>query len=565
MITAYWNKYLPLTLYLLSTLSLSAQDSLVGERLRVFNEQFFAAQNAKLREENEKALVLFEALYQKDPSNALVCYELAQLYASDEAEQDAIFYAERASALEPENAWYLRLKHAVYGQFDKPLLLIESLQKALIVHPKNENLRFQLAEAYYRNGDAAIAIAELDRLEDQIGIQEEISNQKKSLYLELGDLDGARIELEKMIKAYPKKIDYYGALGQLYQANNQEEKAFKVFQQMLAMDSLDPRPHLDLANYYQQSGQFRKSLFHLKKAMTSKQLDMERKIAVLLSLFEASRSDSTLKAESFKLLDEIVTQKPADPRVYALYGDYLSREGRDTAAVRYYKKALSFGQKFQVWEQILLIEIQNRNFEALRQDAPEAMLAFPNQPLPYLLGGIAFKEGKDYERAGDYLQDGLAFVFNNARLQTEFHLHLAEVFHYLEDHQESDYHFEEVLAVNPSHAGALNNYAYYLSLRKDRLTEALQMSERANQISPNNPVYLDTEAWILYQLGNYREARVKIEKALKFLGAAEVEILEHYGDILLKLEEPALAKAQYQKALEIEERPDLRNKLNQVP
>lgn len=565
MITASWNKYLLLTILVLSGLSLSAQENLDGERLRLFNEQFFAAQNAKLRDEHEKALVLFEALYQKDPQNPLVCYELAQLYAQEEAESDAIFYAERAFALDPENPWYLRLQLAVYGQFGKNQLLVQTLNKAVLDHPEEENLRFQLAEAYYRNGQIKESIEELDKLENQVGLREEISNQKKSLYLEVNDLDGARLELEKLIKAFPQKLDYQGALGQLYQANNEPEKALEIFQGMLEVDSLDPRPHLDLANYYQQSGEYHRSLYHLKKAMTSKQLDLDRKVAVLLSLFDASQSDSALTAESFALLDQIVAQEPADARIYALYGDYLSREGRDEEAVKYYKQALEYGEKFQIWEQILLIEIQNRNFEGLRQDAPLAMESFPNQPLPYLLGGIAAKEGKDYPQAQEYLEDGLAFVFNNARLQTEFHLQLAEVYHYQENHSESDYHFEEVLAINPSHAGALNNFAYYLSLRKEKLQEALKMSTKANEISPNNAVYLDTKAWILYQLGRFAEAQVEIEKALGLMPQPEAEILTHYGDILWRLEKYPLAKEQYQKALNLEDSEALRQKLNQVP
>lgn len=564
-ITAFWNKYLLLSLFVLSGLSLSAQESLDGERLRLFNEQFFAAQNAKLRDEHEKALVLFETLYQKDPQNALVCYELAQLYAQDESESEALFYAERAFSLDPENPWYLRLQLAVYGQFGKNQLLLQSLNEAVLNHPEDENLRFQLAEAYYRNGQIKEAIRELDLLENQVGLREEISNQKKSLYLEINDLEGARLELEKMIAAFPKKLDYRGALGQLYQANNEPDKAFAVFQAMLEIDSLDPRPHLDLANYYQQSGAYRRSLFHLKKAMSSKQLDIDRKVAVLLSLFDASRSDSVLTAESFALLDEIVAQEPADARIYALYGDYLSREGRDLEAIKYYKQALSYGEKFQIWEQILLIEIQNRDFAGLRQDAPQAMEAFPNQPLPYLLGGIAAKEGKEYELAQEYLEDGLAFVFNNARLQTEFHLQLAEVHHALGNHLESDNQFKEVLALNPSHAGALNNFAYYLSLRKVQLQEALKMSSKANDISPNNPVYLDTKAWILYQLGSYTEAQVEIEKALSIMPEAEAEILTHYGDILWRLGKHAQAKEQYQKALNLEDSEALRQKINQVP
>lgn len=565
MITAFSNKYLLSIFLILSGLSLSAQENLTGERLRLFNEQFFAAQNAKLREEYEKAFVLFEALYQKDPDNALVCYELAQLHAQEEQEQDAIFFAERAHSLEPDNDWYFRLQLAIYEQFGRSQERISSLEKSLDKKPDQEALRFQLAEAYYRAGKPSLAIEQLDILEKKVGLQEEISNQKKSLYLEIGNFDGAKTELEKLIKQYPRSLDYRGALGQLYQANGFPEKALETYLEMLEIDSLDPRPHLDLANYYQQSNQFGQSIYHLKKAMMSTQLDMERKIAVLLGLFEASNSDSILKRETFKLLDEIVKQEPADARVYALYGDYLSREGKDLEAVKYYKKALSYGEKFQIWEQILLIEIQNRDFAALREDASEAILAFPNQPLPFLLAGIAFKESADYEGSRDLLEEGINLVFNNSRLQTEFNLQLAEVNYRMENYSESDYHFDQVLDINPNHAGALNNYAYYLSQREERLPEALEMSEKANTISPNNPVYLDTKAWIHFKLGELELAKTHIEQAIQTSTQLSAEILEHYGDILWELGDKAPALEQYKRALEIEDSPRLRDKIKRQP
>lgn len=565
MTIAYWNKYIASICILLGSLSLSAQSKIEGERLRLFNEQFFAAENAKLREEYDKALVIFEALYQKDPESALVCYELAQLYAREEEEQDALFYAEKACKIEPENPWYFRLKLAVYGQFGKSELLIKSLEEATKKHPQDEDLLFQMAEAYYRNGQAQKAIESLNKLEAISGPHEEISNQKKSIYLEMGNLEGAIAELQKLIEIYPKNLDYRGSLGQLYQANNLDEKAFEVYQGMLAIDSLDPRPHLDLANYYQQKGEFHQSLYHLKKAMSSKQLDMERKIAVLLSLFDASRSDSLLTAKSFELLDEIVSQEPADARIYAMYGDYLSREGRDDEALTYYKKALEYGEKFQIWEQILLIEIQNRKFDALKVDAPLALESFPNQPLPYLLAGIAFKESKEYSKARDYLEDGQIYVFNNARLQTEFNLHLAEVSHELGQHLESDQYFDAVLSINPKHAGALNNYAYYLSLRNERLKDALRMSTDANTISPSNPVYLDTQAWVLHQLGRDEEAREVIEKALSLLAKPEPELAEHYGDILIGLGEKELARKQYELANGLQSSPALKAKIKALP
>jgi len=563
-ITAYWNKTSLFIGLLIISFSLSAQKELEGERLRLFNEQFFAAQNAKNRGDAEEALVIFESLYKKDPKNAAISYELAQLYAAEEAPEKSIFHAERAYSLDPDNSWYLKLKLAVYRQFDKQ----EALQKALLqtIERSDEKSvwRFQLAEAYYQDEEPQKALEQLELVEQEIGLSEQISNQKKSIYLELGDLEAAANELKKLIAAFPRKLDYRGALGQLYQANGENEKAMEMYQSMLALDSTDPRPHLDLANYYRIEGEYCQSIYHLKKAMVSRELDMERKIAVLLSLFEASQNDSLLRIEAFQILDEIIALEPEDPRIYAMYGDYLSRDGKDREAVAYYKKALKYGEQFAVWEQILLIEMQNRMFDALREDAPEASLSFPNQPLPYLLGGIAFNEGEEYQKALEMLESGVNYVFDNPQLQFEFYVQLAAAYHQLESHRESDSYFEKALAISPNNAVALNNYAYYLSLRRENLRKALAMSTKANEISPQNPVYLDTKAWILFEMKRLEEAREVMEQALSLMSNKEAEVLEHYGDILAALGENEAAAKAYQEALSLEPNAQVEAKISKL-
>lgn len=561
-ITASWTKaFFGLSLILIS-FSLSAQKELEGERLRLFNEQYFAAQNAKNRGDSEEALVIFESLYQKDPENAAISYELAQLYAADEAAEKSFFHAERAASLDPDNSWYFKLKLAVYRQFEQNESLQKALREKIAQSEEKAEWRFQLAESYYQSGEAKKSLAELELIEIEIGINEQISNQKKGIYLELGELDLAAAELRKLITAYPKKLEYRGTLGQLYQANNRPEEALALFKSMVEIDSLDPRPHLDLANYYRLEGDFAKSLYHLKNAMASNQLDMERKIAVLLSLFEASQSDSILRKEAFSILDDIIALKPEDPRIYAMYGDYLSREGKDKEAVAQYKQALVYGQKFPIWEQILLIEMQNRMFDDLRKDAPEALSSFPNQPLPYLLAGIAFNENNRGEKALDYLEEGVAYVFDNPQLKFEFLIQSAAAHHQLENHAESDDYFDQALVINSNSALALNNYAYYLSLRGENLDKALVMSKKANEISPKNPVYLDTMAWVLHRDNKNEEARKVMEEALGLMKTAEPEMLEHYGDILMALGENDLAKENYLKAQSLDPKPDLSKKID---
>ena len=111
-------------------------------------------------------------------------------------------------------------------------------------------------------------------------------------------------------------------------------------------------------------------------------------------------------------------------------------------------------------------------------------------------------------------------------------------------------HDEKAMKYDTTNAVIYNNYSYYLSLRNERLDKALQMAEKANRLSPGNPTYLDTYAWVLYQLGRYEEARAQIKQAVSLDRTNNKELFIHYGDILYKLNDPFMASFYWKKAQE---------------
>jgi len=549
-ITAFWNKSLFLLVLISFSLSLSAQSKLKGERLRLFNENFFAAQNFKLRGESEKAEALFGELYRIDSENATVCYELAQLAIAREDQNNALFYAERAMELDSENHWYMLLCAAIYKQaqlHDEQLIIYQKLLKS---DRENLDFRYELAQAYLEEDQMELALAHIDTIENTLGPLESLIELKKIAHLKANNIDGAAAAIKQLIDKDPNNLDNYGALGQLYQINGRDSEALEIYHKMVDLDSNDPRPHLDLANYYRQVNNREASLHHLRKAMQSPRLDVERKIGVLVSLFAASLKDSTLAKEAYIMLNDIVKSEVEDPRIYAMYGDYLSRDGKDAEAIGFYKKALNIEQKYQLWEQILLIEIQNRLFDSLRQDAPAALEFYPNQAFPYLLAGIAFNEAKESEEAISYLENGLNYVVQNPNLKLEFYLQLAAAYHITKDHQQSDAYFDKALTINSENATALNNYAYYLSERGEKLEKALSLTQKSNRLSPNNPIFLDTWAWVLFQQKNYPAALKKMEELLGLTNKHDAEVLMHYAEILEANKRFEEAIAQYKLALE---------------
>lgn len=555
--TAGWTKFLSLLLVIsFSPVLLFSQeegDPLSKKERGAFNEMFFEAEKQKNLGNLEKALDLYEGLYKMNTTNATVCFELAQIYAAGNKPDDALFYAERAASLEPENKWMLMFLASAYRNFDNQQKEIEVFKKLVQLDSLNPDYRFELALSYQQYERYDEAIGALNELEAILGVNEIISTQKKEIYLEQGDLNAAVKEIEKLIKTYPKNIEYYGTLAQIYMVNGKEKDALKVYNKMLEIAPNDPRPHLDLAQYYKGQRDFEKSIYHLKKAMASPTLEIDKKIGVLLSLYDASDNDTTLRKESYHMLATIIEQNPNDPKAYAIYGDFLSRDQKNKEALAMYKKAtaLDGGSIYDVWNQILLIEIQTEMWDSLAVDGPTVVDLFPNQPVPYFFSGVALNMTKQLDEAAEYLEAGLPYVIGNPRLKEQFYSQLADVYHQMEEHKESDKYFDMALALNENNPTALNNYAYYLSVRNEKLDKALRMSEKSNNLSPNNAIFLDTWAWILYQQKNYPKALEVIEKAMIHGGGKSGEVVEHYGDILYKngMKDKALEQWQKAKAL----------------
>ena len=64
--------------------------------------------------------------------------------------------------------------------------------------------------------------------------------------------------------------------------------------------------------------------------------------------------------------------------------------------------------------------------------------------------------------------------------------------------------------------------------------------------TPEEPAYLDTYAWVLYQMKSYERAKLFLEKAL--LKSKDATIIEHYGDVLFHLGDKKEALNQWKRA-----------------
>ena len=61
------------------------------------------------------------------------------------------------------------------------------------------------------------------------------------------------------------------------------------------------------------------------------------------------------------------------------------------------------------------------------------------------------------------------------------------------------------------------------------------MAKEANNQVPDSPNFIDTYAWVLFLKGNFTEAETLLKKAISLSARPNGIILEHFGDVLFKL------------------------------
>ena len=94
--------------------------------------------------------------------------------------------------------------------------------------------------------------------------------------------------------------------------------------------------------------------------------------------------------------------------------------------------------------------------------------------------------------------------------------------------------YDSALVYNPGNTAVLNNYAYYLALENRSLDKALEMSHRTLVDEPDEVIYIDTYAWILFLQGRYSDALVYAEKLMQASGEHSAVEYHHCGDIYAK-------------------------------
>jgi len=496
------------------------------------------------------AIELYKVVLKENDNVAAAHYELGSLLALLGDLDAAETHLKKAYNLYPDVSWY-------FDSYIEVLVMEKNFKEAskllldrIDAFPQEIEYKFQLANLYFRQQKGKKALKILDNIEDRYGLSDKVVLLKASIYESEGDFKNALVEVEKIIDFFPESVDYYVVAAELATKSKQKDLAADFYLKVMDLDSTNIFAITNLTDYFREKGQTDNSLYYLNKSFSSKEIDYDKKMAILSYYLSDDAFNREHHSYLEAMLQTMMETYPEKRDVFLFATDFFI-QGKD------FNKALDAlmpvlvekEKRYALWKQgIVLANYTGRN-QDLFTICNTAISVFPDSADIYFYKGIAEFELNKFEMAIHSLgrMDSIDNISGDMKLQAD--VLIAESYNSLGQYTISDSLFRFIIKSYPANYVVMNNFGYYLSLRGESLEEAKQLSYETVVNNPGNATYLDTFAWILYKMGNFTEAEYYISQALDKGGNNDPDVNEHAAEIHISLGSVDIARAYLQKAL----------------
>lgn len=521
---------------------------------RKFDYFYYAALNAKALNNYDEALDLFQHCYALDSTNAAVLVELAAFHNVSDDRESAWKLVKEAVTYDPDNYYYNMILADLGKSLDLNNEVVEIYNRLLKLYPEKVDIFFELSNIYSSMGELDKAIESLDSLQKYTGSNDAVAMNKFRFYKLAGEKEKAFKEIETIVEKNPDNIQYILMVGELYLDDYQNEKALEYFKKAEQIDAESPALILAMVKYYEKTGDKEASINEIQKAIANSKMELDTKLQLLsryIALLNQGKQDLNAAQPLFNSLFE---QYPNNSEINLIYGDVLLiQEKKDEALQHFEAYVRDYPEDPTGYDQMLRILLPDTSAtKKVIEITEKGIENIPDAPQFYFYLALIKAQQEKYKQSLQIFEQGLENAeFKNPLIKSDFYGQMGDINYMMKNEKTAFEFYEKALDINPQNLPVLNNYSYYLSLKRKDLDKAEKMSALTVKAEPTNATYLDTYAWVLFEQGAYTMAKIYIEKAIEY-GEEEIsaEVWEHYGDVLAVTGDLKKAVEQWRKARE---------------
>ncbi len=515
-----------------------------------FDYIFQEAMRQKLANKYDAAIDLFDYCRQLDPYSGAVLYELSELYRYVKNDSLAIQALEFACKLYPENYWYKNKLVSFYLEQRRTDEALKNVEDMARLFPEKGEVLGMLLELYENKNDYANMVKVLDKIEVKEGKSEQLSMEKFRLFLQMNDEKRAFEEMENLADEYPNDLRYQVVIGDLYLDAGKKEEALKQYKMVEVQDSTNMTLLLSMANFYHQEGNEARYQEYISKVLTNKDVDDVTRVRMLGVLVRENLDTHADSTYLLALFDKVLQEPQEHTDILELKVRYMVTKNMPISEVKpVLHQMLDIDPENDMARHMLLkYAVEENDHQSIVNICKPAVEYNADSPVFYFYMGVEYYLIDEKEKSMDALRSGLNRVENEMdeenrfKIRTHSYALLGDIYHQLGQDDKAFQAYDSCLIYNKNDAMVLNNYAYYLSLKKKDLQRAEEMSRLSNELEPDNATYLDTYAWVLFQQKRYDEAKQYMDKVVELMERDGEEMSDDVQDHIKQINKKAKKK-----------------------
>jgi tetratricopeptide (TPR) repeat protein len=344
---------------------------------------------------------------------------------------------------------------------------------------------------------------------------------------------------------------------------NAETKALAVLQRAAKLKPSDLRVKLRLADGFNLLGKTEEAAKFYEEIVkdlpdTSPQFDRVR--AALADIYIQNHDNKRATEQ----LQAIVRNNPTDAQTYYVLGTIAYEETNYLKAIEYFSNCILFNPDYEpAYYNLATAQMGAEQLPSALQTIDRQRRRFGQSFSVEYLSGIAYSARKDFTNALQHFTTAELLGKNGDtnRLTDAFYFHLAAAYERTGDYTQAEKYFEASLRLSPDSPETLNYLGFMWAEHGMKLDRAREYIAKALKQDPKNAAYLDSMAWVLYQLHQPKPALDYALKALHNSDQDDATLFDHIGDIYNALGQKEKALQAWNKSVSLEANDTIRKKI----
>ncbi len=498
----------------------------------------------------ERAYKKLSLLSIKYPQNDAVYFYIGKYHMLKKQFSQAEDFHELAAKYDPTNYWYRYALAVLYEAQSKNKEAMEVYEAMLEDFPDRAELYYNLVQIYVNLEKYKEALEVLDKITTVFGATEQDAVYRFHLLLTTSNGEEAVKSLLEYNEKYSSPTVLV-TLAQYYHNKYDFEKSLSYYDEALELFSDYTPALIGKANIYYQTDRL-DEYFELINAFALSNLysatDKKDYIWFVLDKRHRLLNDSNIQKYNV-FVENCMQTHPGDSLIAQNASIYYYSTKQNDKALSTVKELLElYPESFGIRAGYIEMLMYTDQWEDLSKEGRNAFEKYP-QELTFLeMASVGDYHLKNVDKVIEACENIIKVTPADSAHRLRAYSTLGDSYFSKGNSKAAFRAYKKALKINPDYIYVLNNYAYYLSLKKKSLKKAAAMSLKTITAEPDNPTYLDTYGWILFLQGKAEDAKPHFQRAMIYGGKESAVIMDHYAEVLYALKEYDLAFLYWSKA-----------------